>query len=155
MIAFALSALLLSMPAQTTPAIVHVGDWLVGPFDAETCQMEAHFADHYLLNISENASGIGHLIFADDRWILKEGDTKPATYSWDGWKTQHKAVLTVVKASGGKSFLGMETDSGFTEEMTGSTGLWLRVPGVDFDDDFAIPNTKDLTRALVACNANH
>lgn len=159
MIRFALTALalLLAAPAlaQDANPPVHVGPWLVGPMDSENCQAETHFGDHILLNISEDATGNGHVIFADDRWILKEGDSKPATWSWDGWKTSREGTFNVVKGGDGRFFLVMETGNGFTDEMAGATGLWLRVPGVGFDDDFAIPEAKDITLAIVVCNGKH
>ncbi len=152
-------ALLLALPqaavAQDANAPVHVGMWLIGPLDALSCQMETHFGDHYLVNISEDSSGIGRFIFRDDRWILKDGDTKPATYSWDGWKTSHEGTFRAVRSPSGGSFLVMETNAGFTEEMAGATGLWLRVPGVDFDDDFAIPDANALVTAVAECNSKH
>jgi len=157
MVRFGLAALALgiaaTVPAQDAP--VHVGMWLVGPMDAYSCQMETHFGDHMLVNISEDAGGSGHFLVADDRWLLKEGDSKPATYSWDGWKTSHEGIFNAVKGTDGRSFLVMETNGGFTEEMAGATGLWLRIPGVDFDDDFAIPEANALTRAVADCNSKH
>jgi hypothetical protein len=147
--------LLAALPAFAQQGPVHAGDWLVGPLDVTSCQAEAHFGDHYLLNISEDSSGAGHFLFSDDRLVLKDGDTKPATYSWDGWKTVKPGSFSAVRTAAGKTILVMETDSGFTESMSGARALSLRIPGLDFDDEFAIPNTTEITLALVTCNANH
>lgn len=146
-------ALSLLAAAQTAPEPVRVGLWLVAPLaSAEGCQAETRFDDNYLVNISEEATGTGHFIFADDRWLLKDGDTKPATLSWDGWKTSVDASFSAVRTDSGASFLVMDTDSGFTERLAGAKHLWLRIPGVDFDNELAMPDAAEVLAAIAACN---
>jgi hypothetical protein len=146
-------ALLAASPAVAQEKPVQVGLWLVGNVGTDSCQAEGRFGDHMLLNISENAMGVGNFIVADDRWALKDGDVRPFSYSWDAWKTTHPGSLTAMKAPDGKHFLTMPTASGFTGEMVGAKGLWVRIPGVGFDNFFEIANTKEVIDALVACNA--
>ncbi|MEI9852248.1 MAG: hypothetical protein WDN24_16920 [Sphingomonas sp.] len=153
MITIGLSLALLA--AHVAPDPVRVGAWLVGPLDDASCQAETHFGGNYLVNISEDATGRGLFVFGDDRWLLKDGDTKPATLSWDGWKTTAEASFAAVRTDNGSSYLVMETDAGFTENLAGAKHLWLRIPGVDFDDDLDIPDAPDLVTAIAACNGNH
>jgi hypothetical protein len=149
----ALISLLALVAAQGAPEPVRVGTWLVGPLDADHCQAETRFGDHYLVNISEDAMGNGHFVLGDDRWLLKDGDAKPGTLSWDGWKTSQEVTLNAVRAPSGGSYLVMETDGGFTENLVGNKHFWLRVPGVEFDNDFEIPDAADITTAIAVCNS--
>jgi hypothetical protein len=149
-------ALALSIPAaaQAAPDPVMVGAWRVSEV-GDSCQATAQFGDHVGVSISEDPTGNGAFVFGDDRWGLKDGDPKPATISWDGWKTSSEIEFTAVQASEASWLLVAATDSSFTENLAGSKHIWLRVPGVDFDDDFDIPNAGDVLNAIVACNEKH
>jgi len=153
MIGLAISLVLALAPAPQQAEPVEVGNWLVGPAGTDSCQMVGTFGDHLLVSISENAMGVGHFVFSDDRWTLEPGAARPGTISWDGWKTSAEVRFTAGKTAKGQSILTMETDSGFTENLVGEKHFWLRVPGVGFDDVFEIPDAGAAVSALAGCNA--
>src|SRR5690242_19836881 len=82
---------------HATPDPVTIGAWHVSQMNDTACQAATKFGDHVLVSISEDATGNGNFVFTDDRWILKDGDAKPGTISWDGWKTSRPIGFTSVK----------------------------------------------------------
>ncbi|MEI9926741.1 MAG: hypothetical protein WDN44_02265 [Sphingomonas sp.] len=117
--ALALAAAPLPSAAQTAPQPVQVGAWTVTPINREARQMVAAFGDHVMVSISENVQGIGNFVFSDDRWLLREGDVKPATLSWDGWKTGSELAFIAARMPNGRRVLTAATDAGFTEKTRG------------------------------------
>lgn len=151
-IAMAVAIFTAPLPANAQD-VTEVGPWRVRASASGECQASAQFGEHVMLLFSEDPSGDGHLVFGDDRWILKDGDDKPATLSWDAWKTSREIDFTAKRTGSGLSILVAETGSWFTESLADANHLWLRVPGVDFDDDFEIPDALKVIRAIQACNA--
>jgi hypothetical protein len=148
--ALALIAAPLPASAQEVPP-VQVGAWTVSPISHEACHAAASFGEHVVVSISENSMGVGHFVLGDSRWLLKDGDVKPGRISWDEWKTSQEISFIAAKVGETWSLIG-ETGGWFTENLAGSKRFWLRVPGVEFDDDFNIPETMDVLSAISTCN---
>lgn len=138
---------------QSTFEPVQVGSWMVMRASPESCQMVAAYGDHVMLSIVEDAEGNGFLFFSDDRWLLKEGDAKPGTVSWDNWKTAKPIEFKATLFSNDRWVLMGETDASFTENLAEAQRFWLRVPGVEFDDDFDVADTPKVLAAVQECNA--
>jgi hypothetical protein len=138
--------------AHAAPDPVTVGAWHVTQVSDTACQAVTGFGDHIMVSISEDGTGSGNFVFTDDRWVLKDGDAKPGTISWDGWKTSRPIEFTVVKGTE-HWLLVAPTEAYFTENLAESKHFWLRVPGVDFDEDFDVPDAMDVINAISACSA--
>lgn len=152
MIGIGISAALLLAAAQEGPAPVEVGAWLVAPASSDSCAAVAEFGPNLMVSVRENAMGIGDFVLSDDRWKLAAGKAEAGSLSWDGWTTTRPAAFVARKTGSGLSVLVMTTDGGFTEELAGAKHLWLRIPGVGFDDDLDIPDAGELIGAIVDCN---
>jgi hypothetical protein len=135
------------------PDSAMVGPWRVGPMNPISCQATASFGEHVAVSISEDATGTGGFVFGDDRWLLRDGSEMSGTISWDNWKNEREFNFVAVRLPSGRSVLAAETDSGFTENLAGAKRFWLRVPGIEFDDDFDIPNAGDVVTAIAECNS--
>ncbi len=145
-------ALAAALPQDTG---VEVGFWHVGPTGSGTCQAVAQFGDHVSISIEEDSGGAGHFFMSDDRWLLKEGDTKRGKFSWheDTWSPPVEVDFRPIHMKNGNWMLVAETGPWMTENLLGAKKFWLSIPGLDFDDDFNVPNAADVTSALQACNA--
>lgn len=150
MIGIALLALLALAP-QELPAPVEVGAWLVAPATRDSCAAVTELGPNVMVSIRQTAKGAGQFVFSDDRWKLVEGQPQPATLSWDNWATTRQASFVARKTQGGAWILAMDTEGSFTENLAQAKHLWLRVPGVGFDQGFDVP--VDVTGALASCNA--
>lgn len=142
--------------AGTAPAEDrHVGAWTIGPATSDSCQATAQFGDDIAVSIEEDSGGTGHFVIADHRWLLSEGDVKAGIFSWqdETWRPSVNADFTVHRTPSGAYLLVAETGSWMTENMVGKKGFWLKIPGVDFDDNFEIPEASEITSALAACNS--
>ncbi|MCW3836659.1 hypothetical protein ACFQ1E_12725 [Sphingomonas canadensis] len=147
-----LLATLLLLAAQDSPEPIPVGNWLVGRLDAESCQAEARFG-HLLINVTADAAGDGMLIIRDDRWILKDGATKPGQISWDNWASWTDTSFAAVTTETANSYLVTEIGADFLPSLGRAKQIALRIAGVDLLEDFDVPEGPALAAAVTECAA--
>lgn len=150
----ALLAMALALARAPQDGVVLVGNWAISPTPAGECSAAASYGDHLMISIAEDSGGNGHFVLADDRWLLKDGDTKQAKFDWHSeWAKPVEADFTVHKMEKGTGFLLVaETGPWMTENTMGPKKFWLTIPGLDFDQEFDVADFADVEAALQKCN---
>ncbi len=151
-----LAALLLSVPAAAqgddAPAWIEVDGWMVFPAGDEACQAVADSGYGTVISISEDSAGNGRFILSDDYLTLKSGDIHPASISWDGWAHSQDIEFAVAPLNSGALALRAETGPWFTENLAETKRFAIRVPGMEYEQDFPIDNALDMINAIHFCN---
>ena len=121
----------------------------------DSCQAIATFdSDNIYLSFGENDAGKGHFVLIDKRWSgLTDNQSVTGSISTDGWKTSKPATFRAGRLQSGNWMLDLITDPGFSPTLVRGKRISVRVPSLNADQNFDLPEIGEIVTAIHQCNA--
>lgn len=138
--------------AQHDPEPVDIGNWTVMAMSDTMCQAISGF-DGVFLSIGQDKASEGRFVLASHSFTVEPGQTLPATWSMDGWRTTNSFQLDVVRLNNGAVMLHTPMDTRFGPAFGAAKRISVRVPGAKFDYEFDVPSAPELLEAIQTCNS--
>lgn len=136
--------------AGVKPAIF--GKWALMPMTTEHCQAIGDFDGGIYLSMGESEKGDGRFVLIADRFSFTAGKSVPATISFDGWKTSKPYSFDPIQTGSGTWMIVTGTDAGFMRSLLAAKRVSVRVPSAQIDQNFDIPEAKDVIAEIHYCN---
>ena len=157
MIALGLIALMTALTGQQDQKVepVDAGRFTIMQMTDDSCQAITSFEDGQIFfSFGENDAGKGHFVLIDQRWSgLNNNQSVTGTISTDGWKTSQPATFRAGHLESGKWMLDLITAPGFSGQLTKAKRVSVRIPSLNADQTFDIPEIGDIVTAIHQCNA--